>query len=95
MAGDEMEARIERRPPEGKHIGVCIAQAVAEANAVETRELEAELNEVVDPDALNRLFSDRPNGAPRDGGTVSFEIADCRVTVDPDRTVVVEPTARA
>lgn len=64
-----------------------VITSVAEANDLDPLQLEPRLNEIVDPDALARLFSDRPNGAPRQGGRISFEMAGCQVTIRGDRSV--------
>ena len=89
------DGRIERSVPDDRHIGVGIIEAVADANAVDVGELQTPLNAVVDPDALDRLFSERPDGRTRRGGEVTFEMADCLVTVEADRTVEVRDATRA
>ncbi|WP_424016390.1 HalOD1 output domain-containing protein [Halorientalis pallida] len=52
------------------------------------------LFEVVDPDALDRLFDTERDGGERDGPlTVSFRYEGCAVTVHADgRIVVAEPS---
>ncbi|MFC4549859.1 MULTISPECIES: HalOD1 output domain-containing protein [Halorussus] len=42
------------------------------------------LYDAVDPDALDKLFADRHDGAPRTGGRVVFDVQGCRVEVHAD-----------
>lgn len=51
------------------------------------------LYEVVEPEALDKLFESLPNGVARDGGEVAFAYAGYRVTVSFDRTVNVRVEA--
>jgi hypothetical protein len=53
----------------------------------------------LDPDALDAIFADRPNGVARTPeGLVSFSFADCHVTVRASGEIVIEvaeaPTER-
>jgi hypothetical protein len=96
MVSDEYEeSRVEVSPDEDEAVGVCVVRAVAALKGVDADDLSITLNEIVDPDALERIFAPRPNGAPRRGGELRFVLADCSVTVGPDRTVVVAPERRA
>jgi hypothetical protein len=52
---------------------------------------DVNLNAVVQPDALNSIFAPKRDGTPRAGGRVEFELAGCRVTVDGDGEVRVDP----
>lgn len=47
------------------------------------------LNDVVDTDSLDTIFSDRPNGIPRDGGVIVFQSNGCEVSVYGDGAIVV------
>jgi hypothetical protein len=71
------------------HIGTTIVSAVSEASGVPVAEMGVELNDVVDPDALNHLFADRLDGTPRLGGRVVFSMIGHVVTVSSDGTVTV------
>ncbi|MGM0590404.1 MAG: HalOD1 output domain-containing protein [Halobacteriota archaeon] len=73
------------------HLGTTIVHAVCRASGLEVDELGVELNEVVNPDALDRLFADRLDGTPRKGGKIVFSILDFEVTVDGSGHVVVTP----
>jgi hypothetical protein len=48
------------------------------------------LNDVVDPDALERIFADTLSGTPRQGGRVAFEVWGHTFVVSPDEVVVLE-----
>jgi hypothetical protein len=50
------------------------------------------LYSVVDPDALDALFTTAAGDESPRTGTVAFDYAGCRVTVERRGTVVVEPT---
>lgn len=67
--------------------------AVVEAVARATGEWPAsgELYRAVDPEALDALFADRPDGSARSGGSFRFVVADCAVTVDADGEVTADP----
>lgn len=58
-----------------------IVERVAEAEGVEPSELETPLFEVVDPDALEQVFSSMPDGPDRQAGEVRFEYYGYQVTV--------------
>jgi hypothetical protein len=70
-------------------LSVTIVHAVLEATGRDATDVN--LNAVVQPDALNRIFDDRRDGMPRDGGTLTFEFAGCHVTVTGDGEVRVDP----
>lgn len=68
----------------------AVVDTVAQANDIDSLDLPP-LYSVVDPDALNALFSrasERP--APSDGA-VAFTYADCMVTVRSHGTIEAEP----
>jgi hypothetical protein len=81
----------ERRSPSRDRLAHEIVTAVAEARGVDPLELDERLFDVVDPDALGDIFADRPSGAERRGGQVTFRLARCYVTIDGDRRVSVRP----
>jgi hypothetical protein len=72
------EAGIERP-------SVAVAEAVAGVRGEALA--PGALNAAVDPDALDDLFAARATGAERADGVVSFEVADCVVTLYGDGTV--------
>lgn len=83
--------RYPRSPDAGRRASVAVVDAVAEAEGVRPEDLGQPLNDVVDPDALDALFTPRRDGAPRAGGTVSFTLAGVSVTVTDGVEVTVEP----
>jgi len=72
-----------------RELSVTVVHAVLDVTGKEPTEVD--LNAVVHPDALNRIFSPTHDGTPRDGGTLEFELAGCRVRVDGDGEVRVDP----
>jgi hypothetical protein len=78
------------RTSEGGHVGTTVVRAVSEAVGVRPTDLPVELNDVVDPDAMDDLFAPRADGKPRADGRVEFELLGCAVAVHADGRVVVE-----
>jgi hypothetical protein len=70
-------------------LSVTVVAAVAEVLDRDPADLD--LNGVVHPDALNSIFSPRYDGTPRRGGTLSFSLEGCSVTVDREGAIVVDP----
>lgn len=70
-------------------LSVTVVHAVLEVTDKEPTDVN--LNSVVQPDALNRIFSPKRDGTRREGGTIEFELAGCRVTVDGDGEIRVDP----
>lgn len=86
--GDSVDTSSRKTPSE------AVIEAIAEAEGVRPAELTPpeyeSLHAVVDPEALDRLFEPRPNGATRPRGTVSFTFCGYDVTVDRDGVVALE-----
>lgn len=49
------------------------------------------LDEVLDPDALDDLFTTRATGGPRIGGRLTFVFANCRITIDNGEFLAIHP----
>lgn len=49
------------------------------------------LTHVLDPDALDALFDTQPDGEPRIGGQLSFIYSCCRVTIDNNEYITIQP----
>lgn len=66
---------------------------VGAASAVDGRQPSAlaPLADVLDPDALDALFTVKANGEPRIGGRVSFVYNHCRVAVDNGEFLTIDP----
>lgn len=70
---------------------IAVVRAVAQSEGVDPATLDQQLNEVVDPDALDALFAPRGDGRSRQGGQVSFVFNGYVVTLNNSETVQVEP----
>jgi len=72
-----------------RRLSTSVVQAVATALGTDPLSLDERLYDVLDPDALDRLFgNDDEATGPR---TLSFELAGCSVTVHGDGRIVVRP----
>lgn len=70
-----------------RRLSTSVVQAVATALGTDPLSLDERLYDVLDPDALDRLFGgDCGAGGPR---TLAFELAGCSVTVYGDGRIVV------
>lgn len=67
-----------------------VVVAVAEALDLDPADLDVRLGDVVDPDALDRLFCGR-RGSATERPSVTFSMAGCEVVVRPDGTVTATP----
>lgn len=67
-------------------LGQVVVFAVGEARGVDPADLDDRLYDVIDPDALDNLFTGG-------GGTLEFTFAGCQVTVHGGERVVVVPTS--
>lgn len=80
--------------PSGKPPSQAVIETVADAEGVESVELEPpqyeSLHAAVDPAALDALFAERSNGEPRPRGTVSFAFCDYHVTVGGDGAITLD-----
>jgi hypothetical protein len=70
-------------------LSVTVVHAVLEATGKEAADVN--LNAVVQPDALNCIFSPKHDGTPREGGRIEFDLAGCHVTVTGDGEIRVDP----
>ena len=85
----ESPGEVELAVDPGTPLGAAIVRAVSRARGVPVDEVDVELNDYVDPDALEDVFAPRLDGTPREGGEVTFSVLDRRVRVTADRRVVV------
>lgn len=83
-----MEPETTLRPPEAVPVTDRVVSAVAEATGTDPLELEP-LNEVVDPDALDALFSSSGLRSARPPRRVEFAYAGRTVVVTGGGTVEV------
>lgn len=68
----------------------AIVAAVATELGLAPDELEAPLNDFVDPDALDALFAPTYDGVQRAAGRITFTMLGCEVTVDGYGEVTVD-----
>ena len=74
--------------PQTRPVTEAVVETVAEATGTSPLDLP-QLHSVVDPDALDSLFSGRPLGPTHGDGTVTFEFAGCIVSVNSHGTVEI------
>ena len=77
-----------------RSLTLAIVGEVADREGVDPLDLEPPLHDVVDPDALEALFSDSIDGTTREDVAVEFDYCGHRVLVD-GGTVRVEDTVVA
>ncbi|UPV76375.1 hypothetical protein M0R89_19640 (plasmid) [Halorussus limi] len=76
----------------GLDVSTAVIEAVTEVADCDRLADECILYDVVDPDALNRLFENRSGGTAGATGRIVFELNRCRVEVRADGNhVVYEP----
>lgn len=71
-----------------------VLAAVADREGVDPIDLEPPLHDVVDPDALEALFSDSIDGTAREGVSAEFVYRGHRVLVDGGTVHVTEADAQ-
>ena len=84
-------SRLSRRTDPDERISTAVVMAVAEVLGVDATTLTPPMHDVIDAEALDRLFdrsSDRTTGL-----RVEFEVYGCRVAVDGDRHLHVRRIA--
>jgi hypothetical protein len=79
-----------REPVDDDAVSTAIVREVARREGVPAVDLDS-IYTVIDPDALEELFSPRYDGQPRPDGRVTFPYCGYEVTVTSDRTIHVEP----
>ncbi|WP_225333488.1 HalOD1 output domain-containing protein [Halomicrobium urmianum] len=82
------------RLSEGESLSQAVVHTLAHACDVEPTDLDARLFDAVDPDALDDLFAPADDASDR-SGSVTFEIAGCRVEIDGASRVLVTPIEEA
>lgn len=71
-------------PTESRSTSELVIESIADYAGVDPLELETPLGDVVDPDALDSLFTS-PLGEARHAGTIEFSYEDYLVTVVSER----------
>lgn len=80
---------VESRESQYDSVSERVIEAVAAAKGVDPLDLGLCLYDVIDPDALDKLFQPTPTGVPRQSGQVSFTLDGCEVTVHSSGEVTV------
>lgn len=73
----------------GESLSHRVIAAVADQECVPPEDLQPPLYEVIDLEALDRLFAPTPKGTPRSDGQVEFSYGEYRITVTSDGGVTV------
>jgi len=71
-------------------ISVAVAKALARFEGTPAVSAETPLYESIDPDALDALFADRPDGTARDPGEIRFATDTAAVVIRPETVRVFE-----
>lgn len=77
--------------PDDGRLSVSAVTAVAEALDVDPTTVAVPVFDRVDPDALDRLFDDTPDGRSRTAGYVAFPLWGLTVVVHADGSIYVHP----
>lgn len=72
-----------------RELSVTVVHAVLDATGKDPTEVN--LNDAVQPDALNRVFGPKHDGTPRNEGTITFEFAGCHATVEASGEIRIDP----
>lgn len=72
-------------------VATVVTRAIASLEGSDPESLQPPLHDVVDPDALDRIFQPLDGNTHRQTGRVEFPIQDYEITVWGDGTVVVDP----
>lgn len=70
-----------------------VALAIAEVDGSSPTHIISNFGTYVDPDGLNRIFRERPDGSACTGGHVQLDIDGYRVRVRSDGTIAITPPA--
>ncbi|GAA0201040.1 HalOD1 output domain-containing protein [Haladaptatus pallidirubidus] len=91
VAQDEMDDFTERESSIDDRPSIRVVNAIAEHEETTPTEIRPVLYDIIDPDALDSLFSETQLGNPRSDGHVSFEYDGHEVTVYSDSKIEIEP----
>lgn len=84
------DGTVESSWDESRPISIAVLEALEASTGKDPRSL-GPLNDIVDVDALDNLFTPTGSGSERGPGYVTFEIEGHSATVHSDGTVVVAP----
>lgn len=90
-AGSGGTYRVEVDLDGGASLSTTLVMAAADARGIEPSKLQPPLYDIVDPDALDALFRSIRGNATSSPVRLTFAEWGCRMTVDSDGLVEVEP----
>lgn len=74
---------------DGEQLSTAVVMALTTVTGGDSGDIGVPLYDVIDPDALDNLFSDKHDGSPRTGGKVVFTILNYEVTVQSYGEIVI------
>ncbi|WP_231185408.1 HalOD1 output domain-containing protein [Haladaptatus sp. DYF46] len=83
--------RVQHDLSSPQSLSTTVTVAVADVAGVEPADIPEQLYDVIDPEALDKLFNSRDDGTPRRGGRLSFSLYGHHVTVRGDGMITVQP----
>ncbi|GAA0226811.1 HalOD1 output domain-containing protein [Haladaptatus pallidirubidus] len=83
--------RVKHDLASSQSLSTTVTVAVADVAGVEPAEIPEQLYDVIDPEALDKLFKSRDDGTSRRGGRLSFSLYGHHVTVRGDGSITVQP----
>jgi hypothetical protein len=83
---------LDYRASEYDELAAAVVAGVSELAGVPAERID--LNAVVHPGALNRLFERRRDGTPREGGRLAFRLEGCEVVVTATAEIRLDPPTR-
>lgn len=83
--------RVQHDLSSPQSLSTTVTVAVADVAGVEPADIPEQLYDVIDPEALDKLFKSRDDGTPRRGGRLSFSLYGHHVTVRGDGSITIEP----
>lgn len=76
--------------PDTPLVSTLVIRKVAEREGVDPVDLDQQLDDTVNTEALDQLFAPKPTGIPRKGGTVEFTYCGYHATIESPRSVLIE-----
>ncbi|WP_458190515.1 HalOD1 output domain-containing protein [Haladaptatus sp. NG-WS-4] len=76
---------------EDGRVSEAVLRAVANATGIDPIDIDTPLYDVIDPDALDRLFRPCPTTERKTESKVSFTMGGCTVTITDNRVVEATP----
>ncbi|WP_135303675.1 HalOD1 output domain-containing protein [Haloarcula amylovorans] len=91
-----MHENVERRSLSADQpLSESVARAIADAEDIEPAQVASRVYDVVDPDALDRLFRPANDQTRREDAQLFFRLDDYEITIQGGELVVVRPARPA